>query len=788
METRDLADRLMRADKCEEVVDLLMEIGYWQDEKLWRYLGDSETNFSAIGNQQSDPVSSVVEKIINGVDARLMNVCIERNIEPESDEAPATMRAAVAKFFEEGSNPETDGLIRYWSDPKIRSESRFITVAATGNKPVDGSPCISIADQGEGQTPDSFSDTFMSLQKGNKNRILFVQGKYNMGGTGALSFCASPHRLQLIISRRNPQLLADNPSDRDNKWGITVVRSEKPVGNEKNSKFTYLAPISATNRNGKVLAFASDVWPIFPNQTGAYAVDSSYGTLIKLYEYDLQNKSNIVSSESGLFRRLDQGMPELMLPVRVYECRSGYQGTLEGALIGLIARLEKDRANTLELGFPEYSEIRIKGQRIPLRIYAFKAGHGQHYRTQSSSVLLTLNGQTHAALSSNFFRRKSVKLSYLADSLLIVVDCSKLRRDLQEELFMASRDRLRKSTYSIALERELESLLQSNTALRELQNRRRQEHIGAQLTDDKPLKDLLEIVLKRNPKLAQLLEKGKSISSPFGSGAKAKVNFEGKRFPTFFHFKQVNEGDILERKAELGRKIRLEFITDASNDYFGRDIDPGRMAVEVNNQVPTYALSAILRGNCSLYLEIPKHYKEGDIIEVMVLVEDVTQIRPFANCAKIELIKRTSSGSVSPPQSKGSVLSLPNIVKVSQRDWNKYGFDSETALAIKYGGDASMSNLGSGYDFFVNIDNIYLRDEQKNSKNDAKILEQKFTYSLVLISMALLRDPKAFKSLFPEEDQDIEELVKLVSRSIARVLLPVMNSVYESLNEDVAGG
>ena len=39
---------------------------------------------------------------------------------------------------------------------------------------------------GEGQTPERMPDTFLSLTKSNKLRIPFVQGKFNMGGTGRL--------------------------------------------------------------------------------------------------------------------------------------------------------------------------------------------------------------------------------------------------------------------------------------------------------------------------------------------------------------------------------------------------------------------------------------------------------------------------------------------------------------------------------------------------------------------------------------------------------------------------
>ena len=226
-------------------------------------------------------------------------------------------------------------------------ESLQLTVAATGNMP-PRCPSISIADGGEGQTPDDQPVTFMSINRSNKLRIPFVQGKFNMGGTGALNFCSTPNRFQLVVSRRNPDLLPANAMTRDRQWGFTIVRREPPVGNQKHSVFTYLAPEGASDRDGKVLAFSADEWPIFPEATAsvrdAYSRMSTHGSLVKLYEYSWKgSKSNIVSSGDGLLRRLDQALPELALPIRLYECRPGYRGhagSFATNLTGLSVRLE----------------------------------------------------------------------------------------------------------------------------------------------------------------------------------------------------------------------------------------------------------------------------------------------------------------------------------------------------------------------------------------------------------------------------------------------------------------
>src|SRR5260370_1370974 len=110
------------------------------------------------------------------------------------------------------------GKLVNWPQVKRTEESRSVTIAATGGRPVQGqrtrNMCLTIADQGEGQSPARLPKTILSLNEKNKQRIRFVQGKFNMGGSGALRFCGDKG-LQLVISRRHPDLakreLADDP-------------------------------------------------------------------------------------------------------------------------------------------------------------------------------------------------------------------------------------------------------------------------------------------------------------------------------------------------------------------------------------------------------------------------------------------------------------------------------------------------------------------------------------------------------------------------------------------------
>ena len=203
-----LAISLLEADSEEEVIAILEERELWDRPEAWRLYGDRDGNFAVIGNQQSRPEAALVEKIVNAVDARLLHECLSRGIDPTSVEAPSSLREAVARFVE-GSEPvgETGGALRFWSQDRQLKQAQLITLAVTGPTATKGSPSLTIADCGEGQTPEMMPDTFLSIDRENKLRIPFVQGKFNMGGTGALKFCGR-EGLQLIISRRAPGLLA----------------------------------------------------------------------------------------------------------------------------------------------------------------------------------------------------------------------------------------------------------------------------------------------------------------------------------------------------------------------------------------------------------------------------------------------------------------------------------------------------------------------------------------------------------------------------------------------------
>jgi hypothetical protein len=359
-------------------------------------------------------------------------------------------------------------------------------------------------------------------------------------------------------------------------------------------------------------------------------------------------------------------------------------------LTGLGVRLEDDRGNNLEDGFPSSCPLSAGGQEMTATIYAFKKGRAETYR-KHEGIIFTLNGQTHGPLTSDFFRRtKNVGLSYLADSILVIVDCSRFSGRAREDLFMNSRDRLSGGELRQDLEDALEDMLKQHQGLRALKEQRRREETEERFADDKPLENILEKLLKKSQTLASLFLRGQRASNPFKT---VKVQeeekpFHGKTCPTFFKFHGKEYGEVLQRETPKNMRSRIVFETDAVNDYFSRSIDPGRFSMwrEVNGerqQVPNYVGPNLQNGAASLSVQLPEECNPGDELHFLAVVTDATRMEPFENrfIVKVKPPVDASGGSSSrrkpPAKTPGkdrdatSGITLPKIKKVYEVDWGK---------------------------------------------------------------------------------------------------------------------
>ena len=793
---------LLWADTEEKVISLLQEHGYWDDPAVWRPFGSREDNFSTIGNQSSSADGALVEKLINSVDAVLMGECWTTGAPPNSPEAPRSISEAVAQFFYgDRSKANSLGHISNWSDSQRREVSRRITLAATGARQ---NPSFTIVDNGEGQTPDSMPDTLLSLDKQNKVDVHFVQGKFNMGGTGALRFCGR-HNLQLVISRRNPSINRVSSDTSYGQWGFTVVRRENPTELKRVSTYTYLAP----HPNG-VPRFDSEALPLFPEGNKAYNREARWGTAVKLYDYELTGRSHILRGD-GLLQRLDLLLPRIALPVRLHECRDygGHPGSFDTTLNGLGVRLSDGRGENLEPGFPTSSSFTIRGEQMTAEVYAFKRGKADTYR-KNEGIIFAVNGQTHGSLPRRFFSRQSVGMNRLEDSILVTVDCSRIGGRNREDLFMNSRDRMERGEFLSAIERELESILKGNQLLRDLKERRRAEDVSSTLQDSKPFRDVLESILRKSPSLASLFGGTGPLSDPFKSKrAKHGSQFSGKQHPSIFRFRDLDYGNVLQRTTAVNMRSRIVFETDVVNDYFSRGQYPGEHILRpqdqalLNGQIPDHTLN-LNDGTATLNLALPDGARVGNSLRYELVVGDETLVEPFVNTFAISVgphQEKSGGNGLRRPRTSGEDggeealqgLALPTPVLVYEQDWEKHGFDRNSALKAIHDLSDDDDEASGSHTYYINMDNVYLNTELKSTKLDADIVKSRWQYGMVIVGMALLRalngpDATSGAANSSEDSNGMtpEEEMAKATAAIAPVLLPLIEHLGALSDEDVA--
>lgn len=557
---------------CDSEVGVSSVLEDQQLDLRWEPLGGHENNFGIIENQQSSPIAALIEKITNSIDAILLRRCLEAGIDPKSPAAPSTMSHAVDRFF--------GAATKSWHlGPPRRDQAQNIQIVATGSTK---EPCLLIYDDGEGQHPEAFETTFLSLLRGNKNEIPFVQGKYNMGGTGAIVFCGK-HRYHLIGSRR---------FDKTGEFGFTLIRkhplSQEEAQTKKNTWYEFL------KIGGEIPRF-----PIVDMDLGLANRKFETGTVIKLYDYDLPAGTRGALPQEPR-RAIDQFLFEPALPIYLVDTAERYprNRVLQIDCFGLKHRLEREENKYVDTKFSVEETDHDIG-RMKITCYVFRAKvEGRSVKEtrdiiqteffhDSMAVLFSLNGQVHGHFRPEFITR-TLKMPLLKNHLLIHVDCTGLTYDFRSELFMASRDRLKSGDDTAELRKRVAAALQKS----ELADiyKRRQNAISVEGGDAKDLLKAFSKDLPFNKDLMRLLsqafkidqhpaEKKEHPKPEKPKPVKTKEPFHPKRYPSFFNLKTGAGEKFITIPA--GDEKTIRFATDVEDNYFDRSEDPGDLKVSI---------------------------------------------------------------------------------------------------------------------------------------------------------------------------------------------------------------
>lgn len=229
-----------------------------------------------------------------------------------------------------------------------------------------------------------------------------------------------------------------------------------------------------------------------------------------------------------------------------------------------------------------------------------------------------------------------------------------------------------------------------------------------------------------------------------------------------------------------------------------------------SSRFPTTSARTCKKGTATLSVQLPEDCNPGEELHFLAIVTDPTRTEAFDNRfvvkVKPPVDSAGGSGTRRKPPAKDpgkdrdatAGITLPNIIMVHEADWEKQSppFDKHTALRIKdagsdeaTGGNGHEEEKATVYDFYVNMDNLYLRSEMKPASADPELLRNRFIYGNVLLGLALLhqeeldkkarRDRKDGNGGENEDEQqtNIEDRVAQFTRAVAPVLLPMVEAL-----------
>lgn len=707
---QSLFESLYNAPTEEAVDDYINSNPEYFGIQNWTPFGGDEKLFGIVRGQQSSPIAALVEKVTNSIDAMLMKRAFELGIDPKSNTAPKSMEEAIEIFFSDHKQWDLQSFRR-----KQAEEIQIIADGPTRNT------AVIIYDNGEGQHPHDFENTFLSLVRGNKINIHFVQGKYNMGGSGALVFCGKK-RYQLIGSKKY---------DNTGKFGFTLCRQRK-IGDENGSRrFSYFEYLKI---DGEIPSF--DI-----NEMDLKLLNRKFttGTIIKMYSYQFP------SGYSGFAQDLNQSLNEFLfepvLPLYTVDKKERYPNNkvLELDLFGLKRRLEDDRSNYVETHFSEQYEDQLFGK-AKITCYVFKPKlEGRDVKKSKEiirdrffrnnmAVMFSVNGQVQGSYTSEFITR-TLKFNLLKDYLLIHIDCTEMKADFREELFMSDRERLKHGDEANLLRDYLGKKLRKSQ-LEDI-NKKRKETIGLESEDTSELiksfaknlpkdSDLFKL-LQNTLKLEEKKDKKSSENSKIPKEEKEEKPFQPQRFPSLFKVNKKKE-DINVISLPINGEKTIKFNTDVSNDYFDRTDEPGVLSIGLlqikhnengggTEKGKEKEISSILnvvksspnKGTIKLTLNPTEELKVGDEVEIKISLSSTGD-----DLEEVLLIKITDPETIKEPIPKPEEsfenIGLPQMVKVTKADWTKL---EEQGLSMNH--DTVMYPVAEG----DTLDKVYINTDSR---------------------------------------------------------------------------
>jgi hypothetical protein len=801
-DARGVCRRLLDAESEAQVQAVINATPEMMNQRNWRPLDGRETNFNVTSNQASDGGKALTELMTNMVDAVLMKQAFLKGIDPKGPTAPQTMYEAVDRLVKHLHGGKLTNLDP--KDPWLLSFARAnLSIGVTGAKSKRaGLPCYTFVDNGEGQIPEKFESTFLSLSSGNKKDIPFVQGKYNMGSSGVLGYCGLKW-FKLIVSRRY---------DRSSPWGFTLLR-KRPGGGMPVAEYFVLP-------TGKIPTFAEDaLYPFIKGNGKRYdGVHLASGTVIKLYDYQIG--SRFAGGFRGSREALNENLVETILPFLILDLRQTPDPKRGGdraegidprrfcGMEFLLLRSHKDAqdgeeeqaAGTRRLAvatntYRELGEISISAIHLKRKLPGWLA-------TSNNRVFHAVNGQVQFKQGRGYLSQ-SCGFPALKDRVIVIVDASNLTYEAHNEIWKGDREHVRntiageryKEVVTVAIkESEALAALQREIAREELEQAaksQRNELFHKLVNADRHLAFLLT---NRDPEIKLPSEgAGKTVGGPRAG------KYEGKYSPTFLRFDtKANDKRI---HLPINRTRPASARTDAENGYLQRADNKGRLLIQPSPTEHFGIRTQLHDGGLIIYFEPAEDtLKVGDTLTFTVGLQDASMPLPVQDTVTIQITKEEKehkkvkqktrpsfgdNGGMEPEVPDAPNYGLPRCVLLT-KDGHPVG-DQETqpwpdgfteldgGLIDDYGEEGTV--------YKINYDNTYHLRYRLNARGDIArdVVTEKYILGMRILMLGYEHALRALKNGNGRAENGLAEFQDSFRRMAARGAASTVLALAENL-------
>ena len=798
MDSKALCLRILDAESECHVYDIVNDVPELLASGNWFPIDGRETNFNVVTNQASTGSKALTELCTNMVDAMLMKHAYLNGVDPLGPTAPRSVIEGVRDLVRLPGAP-SGILAEVDADSYLREfGEKNLVIGVTGGRRREDPLCFTFVDNGEGQHPDKFEDTFLSLSAGNKSNIPFVQGKYNMGSSGVLTYCGR-HWYKLIISRRY---------DESNDWGWTLVR-RRPGDGMPVAEYLKL--------NGEIPSFpATELRPMrMQNREQDDLVQRSTGTVVKLYDYQMES----ATSFRNIRESINENLVSTILPFRLMDYRQTPQRTgrraqgiddrnVTGMEFLLLRKSEREetepddeetpyeprhKQHIGDIDHPDLGIISISAIALGSILPGWLA-----YPRNTSRVFHAVNGQVQFKENRGYLSQRC-KFPGLKDRVVIIVDASNLSEAAHNDVWKGDRETIRATEIGQLYRDQVTERIANSEYLSKLQQRIAREEMENLAQESQVT--LFQNLIDADPSIAQLLPGGMLVKLPGYIGRDVVgEEWQGKYSPTFL---ELAHRSVKTNGAEItiDGKRKIVFTTDAVNEYFSRPDNRGRLFPMGMDGKFAHS-HELMDGRLTMtFTAMPDKLYIGEEVTFSICLYDDAMPEPLSEDITLRVVPVRRMPPPGPDQPRNKInpdmpgdeaasegRELPPTVWLT-RDGRPLG-DTQTEpwpedFTDQDGGQ--VRELGNEERiFYINYDNAHFRrvlNAERNELSKKVVIEQYRIAMLVL----MLGFEEAYSRMGSSEIKDaiseyIEEIRRLTAHGAATVVMSIAKTLPTIMN------